>query len=357
MGLYKRGQAWWMSFTYNGRQVRQPCETTSKKIAEKIYFKVKTEIAEGKWLDIDPGRDRTFLELMEKYYKEHSPKKSEKSYVRDRSIIKHLNDFFGDYTLIQVTPKVISAYKGLRREEEAAPATINHELGLMSSAFNLAMKEWEWVNSNPVSRVSKEKVNNLIERWLSIEEEKELLEFSSKWLQEIILFAINTGLRMSEILNLTWDKVNLFNKTIRIIEQKNKSRDTLPLNATALEVLKARNKIIQIKNKQVFYGKAGTKIDSSNLRRAFNIAIEEAGIERLRFHDLRHTFATRLIQNGVDIYTVQKLGRWKTIQMVERYAHHYAESLRGGVETLDSLNGDFITFLSQSNKKGLAKIG
>ncbi len=118
---------------------------------------------------------------------------------------------------------------------------------------------------------------------------------------------------------------------------------------TALEVLKSRNKVRQIKNKLVFYCHAGTKIDQSNLRRSFNLAIKDAGIEKLRFHDLRHTFATRLIQNGVDIYTVQKLGRWKTIQMVERYAHHYAESLRGGLETLDSVNSDFITILSQSN--------
>lgn len=74
-----------------------------------------------------------------------------------------------------------------------------------------------------------------------------------------------------------------------------------------------------------------------------NIAIERAGIERLRFHDLRHTLATRLIQNGIDVYAVQKLGRWRSISMVERYAHHYAESLRSSVELLDAVYDEFST--------------
>ena len=127
---------------------------------------------------------------------------------------------------------------------------------------------------------------------------------------------------MSEILNLKWERVNLFRKTVSIYEQKNKDRDTLPLSARAMEVLKTRNRVRLLKNNLVFFSETETKLDASNLRRALNEAIKKAGIEKLRFHDLRHTFATRLIQNGVDVYTVQKLGRWKSIQMVERYAHH-----------------------------------
>ena len=82
---------------------------------------------------------------------------------------------------------------------------------------------------------------------------------------------------------------------------------------------------------------------------------DKAKVINFRFHDLRHTFATRLVQAGVDLYAVQKLGRWKSISMVERYAHHCPESLRPGVEILDR----FITNLSQSpetdHKKGFTK--
>ena len=103
----------------------------------------------------------------------------------------------------------------------------------------------------------------------------------------------------------------------------------------------------------VFSSGNATRIGSRNLQRAFYSALKKSGIETLRFHDLRHTFATRLVQAGVDLYTVQKLGRWKTISMVMRYAHHYPESLRSGVEVLDRINGKVITNLAQSNDKGV----
>ena len=104
------------------------------------------------------------------------------------------------------------------------------------------MKEREWVAENPVHKVSKEKVRNLIER-LTAEEERRLLAASPGWLQEIIVFAINTGLRQSEILNLQWDQVDLFRRTITLLKQKNGGRDTLPVNAKTLDVLKARAKV------------------------------------------------------------------------------------------------------------------
>ena len=73
-------------------------------------------------------------------------------------------------------------------------------------------------------------------------------------------------------------------------------------------------------------------------------------IKFIRFHDLRHTFATRLVQNGMDLYRVQKLGRWKNVTMVQRYAHHYPESLRAAIEMIDGVKKTIITILSQSQK-------
>jgi integrase len=88
------------------------------------------------------------------------------------------------------------------------------------------------------------------------------------------------------------------------------------------------------------------------------LRIKKTKIENLRWHDAtRHTFATRLVQAGVDLYTVQKLGRWKTVQMVMRYAHHYPESLRPGVEILDKARKEFSTNLAQSNEEGVNQNG
>ena len=78
-----------------------------------------------------------------------------------------------------------------------------------------------------------------------------------------------------------------------------------------------------------------TKIDGDNLRRAFKKALQKAGIEDFHFHDLRHTFATRLAQNGVDIYTISKLLGHKDIRMTERYSHRSPESLRDGIQVLE----------------------
>jgi integrase len=145
--------------------------------------------------------------------------------------------------------------------------------------------------------------------------------------------------------------MDLSRRTIMILEQKNKSKDTLPFNDTVAAILAERGKVRDNRTDYVFYNGMVGRIDSRNLLRAFYSATEKAGIQNLRFHDLRHTFATRLVQAGVDIYTVQKLGRWKTISMVMRYAHHYPESLRSGVEVLDRLK-KVSTNLAHYEKKG-----
>jgi integrase len=356
MGLYKRGRSgmWWMSFMYRGEQVKRSTETTNRKLAQRIFDKIKGEIAEEKWFEKLPGEDKTFKEMMEKYLSEHSARnKTQKSHIRDKGISKHLLPSFGDLTIAEITPKLIAGYKTKRREEGVSPRTVNYELTLMGHAFNLAIKEWEWCKENPVRRISKEKVNNIIERWMTYEEEQKLLDASIEWLRPILIFGIETGLRQSELLNLRWSNVDLFRRTLTVLEQKNKGRDTLPLSEKAMEILKARVKVRSINSDLVFFNGNGNRIDARDLLRAFYSATRKAKIENLRWHDAtRHTFATRLVQNGVDIYTVQKLGRWKNISMVMRYAHHHPESLRAGIEVLDKARKKVRTNLEQSDGKG-----
>ncbi|MCX5852937.1 MAG: tyrosine-type recombinase/integrase [Deltaproteobacteria bacterium] len=351
MGLYKRGSVWWMGFTHHGEQLRRSTETENKKLAIRIFDKLKGEIAEGKWFPHLEGEDKTFNELMDRYMKEYSAIcKAPSSHLRDKGLEKHLRSFFGDSLLTQIAPNMISEYKLRRRADGVSPRTINYELTLMGHAFNLAMKEWEWVKDNPVMRVRKERVNNKVERWLSLDEEQKLLVASPLWLREIITFAIHTGLRQGEIMDLKWSQIDFTRKTLIITEQKNRSVDTLPLNATAFDVLAEKVPCVLDTDKRVFVNHLGNRIGSSVLIRAFHLAEKKAGINKLRFHDLRHTFATRLIQNGVDLFTVQKLGRWKNTSMVTRYAHHCSESLRAGIEVMDSLKPPVITKLSQSQK-------
>lgn len=338
MGLYKRNKVWWMSFTHNGKQVRRSTETENKELAQRIFDKIKGQIAEGKWFERLPGEDITFKELMDKYLEEYSKAyKAMSSYIRDKSVTDHLNKVFGNKKLALIKPNMVSDYKKQRREEGVSPRSINYELTVMSHAFNIAIREWELVENNPVSKVKKEKIRNTIERWLTSEEEKNLLFTSPKWLQEIIVFAINTGLRKSEILELKWSQVDFKRRTIIISEQKNGDVDTLPLNQNSLGVLQERFKNRLPQCELVFPSRTGTRMSNRNVFRAFNNATDRAGVEKFRFHDLRHTFATRLVQAGVGIYEVQRLGRWKNASMVMRYAHHNPESLRSSIEVMDKV--------------------
>jgi integrase len=353
-----------MRFTYEGKQIRRPTETTDKKLAEKIYHKVMTQIAEGKWFEKPASADKTLGDLLDKYLCEHStPNKSANTVKNDTAMVEEMKSFFGNTLLRDVTPRLVSSYKTTCREKGLAPATINHRRTLLRHAFNLAKREWQWCTENPVERVSREKVKNERDRWLTLEEEKKLLECcvlhptrkenktdSVYWLQEIVLFALNTGMRQDEILSLEWPDADLFRKTILVVKSKNGEKRTIPMNQRVFELLKAKARANQSDNKVVFASEAGTKILRRNLMRAFYNARDRAKIANFKFHDLRHTFATRLAQSGIDLYMISKLIGHKDIKMTQRYSHHCPDSLRNGVEVLDKIS----TNLAQLNEKGLA---
>lgn len=205
---------------------------------------------------------------------------------------------------------------------------------MLSRAFNLAVKEWEWLSDNPVSKVSKETENNERDQWLSPEEEAKILEECPGWLRDIIVFDLHTGLRQDELLSLEWSRVDFPRRTILIQKTKNGKPKALPLNLIALNILEEKSKVRSVKNDLVFLSSNGTKINRHNLWRAFRKVLDDAGIQDFTFHDLRHTFATRLVQRGEDIYKVAKLMGHKDIRMTQRYAHHSSESLRSGVDVL-----------------------
>jgi integrase len=333
--MYKRADVWWTCIRHNGRKIQKSLETSDRKLAKAIEAKIRTEIVEGNYFEKLVGRNKTFKQLMEKFIKEHAPKVSSNMQKSYSSSLKHLDSFFGNLDLLSVSPKAVSRYKVLRRNEGVKPATINKELAMLSKAFSLAVKEWEWLRDNPVSRVPKEKENNERDRWLTEDEERRILKNSFQWLKEIIVFALHTGLRQDELLSLEWSRVNLTRKTILIQKTKNGKPKTLPLNKIALGVLEQRSKVKSIKNDFVFFNRNGKKINHHSLRKSFRIALKKSRIENFRFHDLRHTFATRLSQRGIDIYKIAKLLGHRDIKMTQRYAHHCPESLRDGVEILE----------------------
>ena len=333
--MFKRGGVWWTCIRYEDKKVQKSLETDDRRLAQAIEAKIRAEIAEGKFFDKPVGQSKTFKDMMEKFMQEHAPKVSKNMQKSYASSLKHLAIFLGNSKLSDIKPKLISEYKVLRKNKGIKPATINRELAMLSKAFNLAVKEWEWVKDNPVSRVPKEKEDNERDRWLNAEDEKRLLENSLSWLKDIIIFDLNTGLRQDELLSLQWSRVDLFRKIIIIQESKNGKPRTIPLNQIALDILMGKSKIRNLKRDLVFLSNMSTKIDRHNLRRAFNIALDKTGIQNFHFHDLRHTFATRLAQRGIDIYKISRLLGHQDIRMTQRYSHHCPDSLRDGVQILE----------------------
>ena len=291
-----------MSFICKGRHYRKSTETEDGKLAQRIYDKVKGEIAEGKWFERLPGEDKTFKEMMEKYLNEYASKRvSKKSF---RGYAKKPIFYLGDYTLSEITPKTINEYKVKRRDDGVGPASINRELATMKKAFNLAIKEWEWIEKNPVARVSMEEENNRRNRWLTIEEEERLLEVCPPWLKELVIVALNTGMRLGEIISLEWKEVDLFRKTVTVFKSKNKEPRTIPINERVFEILKNKVKVKSIKTNLAFYTNNHTMILKTSVDHAFQTALKRARIKDFRFHDLRHTAATRMVQAGKDLYKI-----------------------------------------------------
>jgi len=121
-------------------------------------------------------------------------------------------------------------------------------------------------------------------RWLTAQEEERLLAVCPTWLREIIIFALHTGLRQSELLRLEWSHADLTRRTLLIVEQKNGEQDTLPLNATAIEVLERQARLRSIRTSHVFFNQAGKMWDARNLLWAFYAARRKAGLAGVRFH-------------------------------------------------------------------------
>jgi len=173
-------------------------------------------------------------------------------------------------------------------------------------------------------------------------------------LRDIIIIGLNTGMSQEEIIHLRWQKIDLFRKVLITSREKTGDTRTLPLNNTVVTLLRERSKVKSISG-FVFFNGANKKIDRWKLKNNFNAAVKEAGIEKFRFHDLRHTFATRLAQAGVDIYKISKLLGHKDVSTTQRYAHHCPESLRSSVEILDSATNllQFENLLKVNSREGV----
>lgn len=237
--------------------------------------------------------------------------------------------------LISLTSPDIHAYVQLRLQAGIRRNTINRELSVISAAINHAGRKWGVPMSNPV-RYQWLKPEPLRLRYLEPIEAKALLVQARTLrpdLANFIQLALNTGCRKTELLTLKWSDVNLERRFFILRPENTKSckRRTVPLNQQALEALEGL--LLGNSSEFVFPARSGGKVKSYDW--LFRKAVKLSGLEDFRIHDLRHTFASWLVSEGVELVKVRDLLGHTKISMTERYAHLMPNRLLGAVQVLD----------------------
>ena len=255
-------------------------------------------------------------------------------------MLNPLCEFFGKgRPLTDVAHAQIESYK-IQRQGKIADSTVNRELALLKRMFNLGITWDLYLRSNPVRKVKffREITNRL--RVLSPEEEKRLLQNVIPYLQDLIRFALNTGLRTGEIFSLRWSHIDLQRGILAVFASETQKIREIPKNSETRKVLEAWN--LNKKNENAFYNPQTGK-PFVDLKTGFALACEKAGISDVTWHTLRHTFASRLVNSGVDIVTVKELLGHSSISVTMRYAHTNIESKRAAVEKLEGLGDNLVT--------------
>ena len=238
----------------------------------------------------------------------------------------------GNRPVSEISPALLERWKN--EQSSSAPATINRKLSFLRRMFTLAVRDG-FATSSPFLKVKTLQENNERVRFLTPEEEEALLKELPELGRKVIAIAIRTGLRREELFGLRREDVNAETGFVNIPRSKSGKARRVKLSPTALTTL--QELLGGHSTKWVFPSKTkDTPLSGANfVRRIFVPAVERAKISDLHFHDLRHTFASRLVQRGVDLYRVKELMGHSNIKTTQRYAHLAPSHLEDAVNLLD----------------------
>ncbi|HBL4691964.1 site-specific integrase [Citrobacter sedlakii] len=376
MSLFRRGEIWYASYSLpGGKRIKESLGTTDKRQAQELHDKRKAELWRVDRLGDFP--DVTFEEACLRWIEEKSDKKSLDT---DKGRMGFWLEHFEGVRLKDITEaRIYSAVSRMHNRSNleiwksrveaarkkgkpdpvyvAKPVTTSTKakhLALMKAILRAAERDWKWLEKAPVIKIPT--VRNKRVRWLEKDEAKRLIDECPEPLKSVVKFALATGLRRSNIINLEWQQIDMQRRVAWVNPEDSKSNRAIgvALNDTACKVLRDQ---IGNHHKFVFvHTKAGRRPDGSvtpavrKMRvddgRAWKSACKRAGIEDFRFHDLRHTWASWLIQSGVPLSVLQEMGGWESIEMVRRYAHLAPNHLTEHAKQIDSIFNDDVPNMS-----------
>lgn len=351
MSIKLRYGVWHCDFVSpSGKRIRRSLETSDKRQAQELHDQLKAEAWRVEKMGDYPSV--TFDDACLRWLQE---KEHKKSLDDDKTKIEYFLEFFSGKLLSSITETdILKATSGMinRKHKEvweikaasakkkgtkiapykpkpATQATKDRYLAFLRSLFRAAVNDWKWIGKSPTIKVRQKKEIRV--RWLTKEEATTLIQCMPDVMKPVVMFALATGLRRSNILNLEWTQIDLQRKVAWIHPEDTKGGKAIgvALNETACRVLR-----MQIGKHQQYvfvHTEAWHRADGSPTAKvrkmrvddntAWNTGLRRAGITNFRFHDLRHTWASWLVQAGVPLTALQEMGGWESIEMVQRYAH------------------------------------
>jgi len=329
--VYKRGDIWWIRFQYRGKRFEKTARTTKKAEALRYLVRVQEEVRQR---DFGDRPRRTFKEMVERYRAEHLPQLRPSTQRGYGHLLRYLEAHFDDIEITRIGKAEIADLVSVRRQQGVGGSAIRRVLACLSSVYSCACG-WDWIDRNPVQSFPKRTLreNPPRMRYLTRDEYERLLASASPMMRSIIALAVNTGLRRSELLNLTWTQIDLNRHEIALMVTKSGKPRVIPLTREAIAVLASLPRYPA--SPYVFHNPfTGRPIQE--VKTAFSRALRRAGIENCRFHDLRHTFASWAVQSGMDLYRLSRILGHTTTQMTQRYAHLATRDLHRAITEMET---------------------
>lgn len=345
--ITQRGDHWQVSFYYD-------CPKTNKRKRFRRNAPYPTKRKAYQWgmeqyelahSAKAPVEVPTYARLVELYRERLAPTKLKDSeeYVRKVRTDKHLIPRFGEMRIDDINALAIDGYIIERKKEGAAPSTINRELTALSSHLK-AGHRWEMLDRLPDFQWMDEPEPQV--RYLTEDEAARLVEAcrTEPMLENLVPFVLHTGLRTSEFVALRWDDIDLRRKQVSVRQAKARAKTespkskssarTIPLNDIAISALKAQKVRTFMRGGLVFTAPDGSALTKNKVKLPWARAIKKAGIRHCTRHDLRHTFASWLVQRGVSLQTVRDLMGHADIKTTTRYAHLAPKNLSDATTAL-----------------------
>ena len=281
---------------------------------------VEADIAAGRYR-AHLANTRTVDDLITRYIVERCP--DTRSGRQAAQELRAWREHLGEYDIRDLQPAHIASARDALSETRS-PGSVARYLAVLSTAFNVAVVDWQYLEDNPCRRITRPKVPRGRVRFLSDPERRRLLaaceRSGCRALSTVVSIAIYTGMRRGELLGLTWHDVDLGRRRVILTETKNNERRRVPLSSDAVSLLSAWRPCNARPDHYVFHSPR-TRTRPLDIHVHWAGAVRAARLPDFRFHDLRHTAASYLAMSGATTQEIAEILGHKTLAMVKRYAH------------------------------------